>query len=149
MAPKGGWRAVAASGSGATVAEVRVWANGLDALAARLAGRFARPEVRGRAQAYLQGLLSPVERKNGWQLAEYAGDVTPDGMERLLAAARWDADAVRDDLRAYVLDHLADDQAVLVVDETGFLKKGVKSVGCSPSTAARRGRSPTAKSGRS
>lgn len=132
MASKGGWRDGAASGSDATIEEIQVWASGLDALAARLAGRFARREVRARARSYLQGLLSPVERKNGWQLAEHAGDETPDGMQRLLAAARWDADAVRDDLRAYVLDHLADDQAVLVVDETGFLKKGVKSVGVQP-----------------
>jgi SRSO17 transposase len=74
-------------------------------------------------------LLSPVERKNSWQVAEQVGDQTPDGMQRLLAAARWDADAVRDDLRAYVVEYLADDQAVLIVDETGFLKKGTKSVG--------------------
>jgi len=70
-----------------------------------------------------------VERKNGWQLAEQAGEPTPTGMQRLLAGAKWDADAVRDDLRAYVMEHLADPEAVLIVDETGFLKKGAKSVG--------------------
>ena len=73
--------------------------------------------------------MSPVARKNGWQLAEQAGEHTPDGMQRLLATAEWDADGVRDDLRAYVVEHLGDPQAVLVLDETGFLKKGRKSVG--------------------
>jgi SRSO17 transposase len=79
--------------------------------------------------AYLQGLLSPVERKNGGQLAESAGDSTPDGMQRLLATYQWDADVVQDDLQVYVLEQLDDSQAVLVLDETGFLNKGAKSVG--------------------
>ncbi len=70
-----------------------------------------------------------MERRNGWQLAEYAGDATPDGMQRLLATYRWDEDGVRDDLREYVVEHLGDEQAVLVVDELGFLKQGKKSVG--------------------
>ena len=87
------------------------------------------PEPRRRALAYLQGLLSPVERKNGWQLAERAGDATPDGVQRLLYNYRWDADLVRDDLRGYVVEHLGDADGVLVVDETGFLKKGEKSAG--------------------
>jgi SRSO17 transposase len=105
------------------------WAAGLEALHARIAARFRRAEPRQRALAYLRGLLSPVERKNGWQLAEQAGDATPDGMQRLLAAADWDADAVRDDLRTYVVEQLGDPAAVLVVDETGFVKKGTKSAG--------------------
>ena len=79
--------------------------------------------------AYLRGLMAPLERKNGWQLAEAAGDRTPDGMQEFLSRARWDADLVRDDLQAYAIEHLGDDQAVLVLDETGFLKKGVKSAG--------------------
>ena len=79
--------------------------------------------------AYLQGLLGSVERKNGWQLAEYAGDATPDGVQRLLAVYHWDADEVRDDLQGYVVEHLGDPGGVLVVDETGFLKQGRKSVG--------------------
>jgi SRSO17 transposase len=79
--------------------------------------------------AYVRGLLAPLERKNGWQLAEAAGDRTPDGMQEFLSRARWDADLVRDDLQTYAIDHLGDDQAVLVLDETGFLKKGVKSAG--------------------
>ena len=111
------------------VDEVTGWATELDTVHARIAARFARPEPRRRALAYLRGLLGPVERKNGWQLAEEAGEATPDGMQRLLATAEWDADAVRDDLRAYVVEHLGDAAAVLVVDETGFLKKGTKSAG--------------------
>lgn len=109
--------------------EVHAWAAGLAAMHARLAGRFGRAEPRRQALAYLQGLLSPIERKNGWQLAEQAGDRTPDRTQRLLATADWDADAVRDDLRAYVVEHVGDDAAVLVVDETGFVKKGRKSAG--------------------
>ena len=76
-----------------------------------------------------RGLLSPVERKKGWQLAERAGDATPDGVQRLLSTYQWDADLVRGDLAGYVMEHLADAEAVLVVDETGFLKKGDKSAG--------------------
>jgi SRSO17 transposase len=105
------------------------WRAGLDALHARIGARFRRPEVRARARRYLAGLLDRVERKNGWQLAEQLGERHPRGVQRLLAAARWDADAVRDDLRAYVVEHLGDPAGVLVVDETGFLKKGTKSVG--------------------
>ena len=95
----------------------------------------------------MRGLLAGVERKNGWQLAEHAGEHTPDGMQRLLNHARWDPDQVRDDLRGYVVEHLGDPQAVLVVDETGFLKKGAKSAGCSARTRARPGGSRTASSG--
>ena len=101
----------------------------LETLCERIAPRFARVEVRQRLPHYVAGLLAPVERRNGWQLAEHAGDATPDGMQRLLATYQWDADVVRDDLRGYVLEPLGDPQAVLVLDETGFLKKGTKSVG--------------------
>ena len=110
-------------------AEVQEWARQLEAFHGRIAGRFLRFEVRERALRYLRALLSPVERRNGWQLAEQAGESTPDGMQRLLSSARWDADAVRDDLREYVVEHLVDERAVLIVDETGFVKKGNKSVG--------------------
>jgi SRSO17 transposase len=113
----------------ADIEEVEAWAAGLEALHARIAGRFARAEPRRRALAYLRGLLGNVGRKNGWQLAEHAGERTPDGMQRLLATADWDPDRVRDDLRAYVIEHLGDPSAVLVADETGFLKKGTTSVG--------------------
>jgi SRSO17 transposase len=95
----------------------------------RLRPRFARAEMRIRSRRYLLGLLGGAARKNGWQLAEAAGERTPHGMQDLLSRAVWDAEAVRDDLRAYVVEHLGDPNAVLVVDETGFLKKGTKSVG--------------------
>src|SRR6187397_3016102 len=111
------------------VNEVEGWARGLDELAQRLAPRFKRVEPRRRALAYLRGLLAPLGRKNGWQLAEAAGDATPDGMQDFLGRMRWDADAVRDDLRAYVVEHLGDPEAVLVLDETGFVEKGAKSAG--------------------
>src|ERR671913_799297 len=112
-----------------SVTEAAGWAQGLDELAGRLAPRFGRVEPRRRALAYLRGLLAPVGRKNGWQLAEAAGDRTPDGMQDLLSRMRWDAEAVRDDLRAYVVEHLGDPGAVLLLDETGFVKKGEKSAG--------------------
>jgi SRSO17 transposase len=100
-----------------------------DVLFTRIAPRFYRPEARERAKRYLGGLFAPVPRRNAWQLAEHLGELTPDGVQRLFNAARWDPDQVRDDLREYVVEHLGDAQAVLVVDETGFLKKGMKSVG--------------------
>ena len=103
---------------------------GLAALHARVAGHFARPEVRARARRYLDGLLGRVERKNGWQLAEALGEPGPQGVQRLLNAATWDAEGVRDDLRAYVVEHLADAASgVLIVDETSFVKKGATSCG--------------------
>ena len=111
------------------VAEVARWADGIEQVHECIAGRFWRPEPRRRALAYLRGLLGRVERKNGWQLAEQAGDATPDGVQRLLYNYRWDADLVRDDLRDYLVDHLGYGDGVLVVDETGFLKKGEKSAG--------------------
>jgi SRSO17 transposase len=110
-------------------ASVTQWAVGLDEVAQRIESRFPRSEPRQRAVSYLQGLLSPVERKNSWQLAEQAGDESPYGIQHLLGRATWEADEVRDDLRAYVVDHLGDPEAVLIVDETGFLKKGEQSVG--------------------
>ena len=113
----------------ATTAAVQQWAKELDGLGELIGRRFARAEPRRRAVAYLHGLLSPVERKNGWQLAEEVGDTTPYGLQHLLGRARWDADEVRDDLRAYVTEHLGDKRAVLIVDETGFVKKGEQSVG--------------------
>jgi SRSO17 transposase len=111
------------------VDEATGWVAGLDEVMARIAPRFRRVEPRRRARGYLLGLLSPLAGKNSWTIAEAAGDDTPDGMQRLLNESRWDADAVRDDLRAYVAEHLAADDGVLIVDETGFLKKGLKSAG--------------------
>ena len=112
-----------------TATQVQGWAAEVDAIAKRIAPRFRRAEPRRRAVGYIRGLLSATERKNGWQLAEHLGDPTPDGVQHLLARADWDADAVRDDLLAYVAEHLGHADGVLVVDETGFLKKGTKSVG--------------------
>jgi SRSO17 transposase len=109
--------------------QIHDWAAELEALCDRLAPRFGRVEVRRRASGFLRGLLSAAEHNNGWQLAEQAGDRTPDGTQRLLNHARWDADEVRDDLRDYVVEHLGDPGGVLVIDETGFLKKGTKSAG--------------------
>ena len=111
------------------MSEVKVWAAGLAELHARIAPRFARSEPRGRVLAYVRGLLAPLEKKNSWTLAERAGEAVPDGMQRLLMSADWDADAVRDDVRDYVVAHLGDGAGVLVVDETGFVKKGTKSAG--------------------
>src|SRR5918995_7175562 len=106
---------------------VRSWTEELEAVDERLSVHFARSEVRERAQDYLRGLLSETERKNGWQLAEVAGNATPYGIQHLLGRANWDADAVRDELREYVGEHLSGEGSVLIVDETGFIKKGDKS----------------------
>jgi SRSO17 transposase len=95
----------------------------------RLAPYFERAEPRQRAVAYLRGLLSPAERKNSWQLAEVSGDATPYGLQHLLRRALWNPEAVRDALRRYLLAHLGEAHAVLVIDETGFLKKGQHSAG--------------------
>jgi SRSO17 transposase len=108
---------------------VRSWIEELEALDERLSVHFARSEVRQRAQDYLRGLLSSAERKNSWQLAEEAGNSTPYGIQHLLGRANWDADAVRNEFREYVSEHLSGEGSVLVVDETGFIKKGDKSVG--------------------
>jgi len=115
-------------GTGLTAVEQ--WSDAWADLHARIADRFARSEARERAGRYLVGLLGRVERKNGWQLAEAIGEVGPRGVQRLLSAATWDADGVRDDLRDYVVDHLGNAATgILIVDETGFLKKGKKSCG--------------------
>ncbi|MDQ3493725.1 MAG: IS701 family transposase [Chloroflexota bacterium] len=113
----------------AQLSSIAGWREDLQGLHERIAPQFGRPEVRARVGRYLAGLLGPVERRNGWQLAEQLGERTPDGVQRLLNTARWDAEAIRDDLRTYVVEHLGNPDAVLVVDETGFLKKGTKSVG--------------------
>jgi len=109
--------------------DLAAWVAGLDDLFALVAGRFPRVEPRLRARAYVRGLLAPLASKNGWTLAEAAGDATPDGMQRLLNRAAWDADGVRDDVRGYVVRHLGSADGVLVVDETGFIKKGTRSAG--------------------
>ena len=110
---------------------VRKWAEHFDLLRHRIGICFGRRDLRHRAEGYLRGLLGAVHRKNGWQLAEYLGDATPHGLQRLLDRARWDADAVRDELIRYAREHLLgeNEPGVLIVDETGFLKKGDKSAG--------------------
>ena len=100
-----------------------LWRSLFNDVCERIGSSFARSETRERAQAYLQGLLSPVERKNGWQLAEEAGETTPYGMQYLLNRAVWDSDQVRDQLQAYVRERIADPNGMFVLDETGFLKK--------------------------
>jgi SRSO17 transposase len=104
-------------------------AAGLDQLHERIAGRFARSEPRSRVREYVSGLVTGLERKNGWTLAEWAGEVSPDGMQRLLRRADWDVDGVRDDVRDYIVEQLGDPSGVLIADDTGFLKKGTRSAG--------------------
>ena len=101
----------------------------LEALHERISGRFVRSEPRTRVREYVAGLVAGLERKNGWTLAERAGEVSPDGMQRLLRRADWDVDGVRDDVRDYVVERLGDPAGVLIVDDTGFLKKGTRSAG--------------------
>ncbi|WP_128437475.1 IS701 family transposase, partial [Streptomyces cyaneus] len=109
--------------------EIGSWSAELESLLVRVGGRFGRAEPRRRMRDYVRGLLGPVGRKNGWQLAEYAGHGTPDGLQRLLASCRWEPDEVRDDVQEYVTERLGCPDGVLVVDDTGFLKKGVTSAG--------------------
>jgi SRSO17 transposase len=109
--------------------EMEAWAASFEAFLARFGGLFWRSEAREQAGKYLRGLLAPVERKNGWQVAEMMGDMTPDRMQRLLYQANWDADAARDRLQAYVIESFGEAEGIGVLDETGFLKKGKHSVG--------------------
>ena len=109
--------------------DVTAWAEELERLVARIGPRFVRSEARQRAKAYLQGLLSPAERKNSWQLAEMLGEHTPYGIQQFLYRGVWEADELRDDLRQYVVEQVGDADAVLIVDETGFVKKGSHSAG--------------------
>jgi SRSO17 transposase len=104
--------------------DVGEWQEHFDTAFARIAGRFGRVEPRRQARAFLLGLLSDVDSRSCWQLAEQAGHASPNGMQRLLGEAVWDADQVRDDLRQYVVDELADPGGVLIVDDTGDVKKG-------------------------
>jgi SRSO17 transposase len=106
-----------------------LWTTHFQNVCERIGPSFARSETRSRAQAYVRGLLSPIERKNGWQLAEEAGESTPYSMQYLLDRAVWDAEQLRDVVREYVRETLGDANGMLVIDETGFLKKGTKSVG--------------------
>jgi SRSO17 transposase len=105
------------------------WQEVLEELWGRVAGRFGRADLRWRARAFVGGLLSDLPRKNCWTLAEHAGDRTPDGMQHLLARAVWDHDKVRDDVRGWLVEHLGDQGATLVIDESGDLKHGTHTIG--------------------
>ncbi|MCB0045583.1 MAG: transposase, partial [Caldilineaceae bacterium] len=109
--------------------ELDEWAEDFEAFHSRFAPLFGRSEGRTQSGKYLHGLLSPIERKNGWQLAEAIGDATPDATQRLLYSTKWDADAARDELQRFVTEVFGDPEGIGVVDETGFLKKGTKSAG--------------------
>jgi SRSO17 transposase len=109
--------------------DVAGWQGEFDALMARIAGRFVRVESRRRARSLVMGLLADLPSKNCWSLAEFAGDASPCGMQDLVARASWDAEGMLDDVREYVCEHLGDPDGILVVDETGDLKKGHHSVG--------------------
>src|SRR6516164_5180514 len=120
---------MASTGSAVHPEDVHEWGRQLDDVARRIGSRFPRTETRDRVRAYLVGLLGPVQRKNAWQVAEQIGDADPYGVKYLMGRAEWDPDEVRDDLRAYVVEARGDTEAVLVIDETEFLKKGTKSAG--------------------
>lgn len=109
--------------------EVTRWADEINVASGMIGDRFSRRDLRVHSKHYLRGLISRVERKNGWQLAEELGEQTPTNLQHFIARSRWSADKVRDDLRQYLVQHLGVKDAILVVDETGFLKKGTKSVG--------------------
>src|SRR5947208_10856337 len=108
---------------------MRQSARTLAELVGRIGSHFRRAEVRRRVGRYLHGLLAAVERKNGWQMAEELGEANAHGVQRLLEEADWDEDAVRDELRTYVIEQLGAPEGILVVDETGFVKKGKQSAG--------------------
>lgn len=112
------------TGTATTPADVCRWVQALFRLHARIAPRFARPEPHRRVLAYLQGILSETERKNGWQLAEHAREARPDGMQRLLSHAVWDTADVRDEVRSYVPEQLGQESAIVVIDETSFRQPG-------------------------
>jgi len=120
------------------------WRREFDELMLRVGGRFARVEPRRRMASFVRGLLAPLPRVNCWTIAEYAGEGCPRGMQRLLSAAVWDEAGMRDDLRGYVLEHFADPGAVLVVDETGDLKKGTATVGAQRQYTGTAGRTENA-----
>ena len=114
---------------GTTPSDVIRWHTSLQVLHARLASHFARPEPYARALRFVQGILSTLERKNGWQLAEQAREATPYGMQRLLSQAVWDADGVRDEIRAFALQQVGSRHVIAAIDESGFLKRGTHSAG--------------------
>jgi SRSO17 transposase len=123
------WNKDAAAVAAAHSVDLERWREAFSEVIDRIAPRFARYEPLRHAAGLIQGLVSGLDRKNCWTIAEHRGQPTPDALQHLLGRARWDAEAVRDDLRGYVVDHFADPDAILVVDETGDVKKGTHSVG--------------------
>lgn len=109
--------------------ELDTWADDFTAFQARFAGLFGRKEPRLQAVKYVRALLMPLGRKNSWQLAEAMGDQIPDATQRLLYRSNWDAEAARDILQQFVSERFGDEEAIGVVDETGFIKKGTRSAG--------------------
>jgi hypothetical protein len=133
--------------SGASIeTTLEFWTSSLRDVKARIRPLFTQERVAASAGLFLDGLLGDERRKTGWMRAEAAGDPGPWRQQAILGRGRWDADALRDVVRDYVVEHLAADEAVLVIDETGFLKQGRASCGVSLNTPAPRGRSPTARS---
>jgi SRSO17 transposase len=130
-----------------TVETVWAWSSAFAEVERRFAPHFRRSEPRHQAMAYLRALLSPVKRKNSWQLAEVVGATNPYGFQHLLGRADWDADALRDDLHRYIVDYLGDEDAVIVIDETGFLKKGRMSAGVARQYSGTAGRIENAQIG--
>jgi SRSO17 transposase len=120
---------MASTGSAVRPEDVHEWGQQVDEVARRIGARFARSETRDRVRAYLVGLLGPTQRKNAWQVAEPIGDGDPYGVQYLMGRSGWDPDGVRDDLRGYVVETLGDPDAILILDEAGFLKEGTKSAG--------------------
>jgi SRSO17 transposase len=110
-------------------ADLEVWESELGSLLSRMHPLFYRTESRKHAEQYVRGLLAPLERKNGWTIAEYVGESEPTALQRFLNLSPWDADALLDLNREYAMEHLASPGAILVADPTGFAKKGTKSVG--------------------
>src|SRR3954466_7720308 len=142
------WRFNMASiGSAVSTQDVHQWGQQLVEVARRIGARSPRSRTRDRVRAYLVGLLGPAQRKNAWQLAEQIGDADPYGVQYLMGRSGWDPDAVRDDLRGYVVEALGDPEAVLVLDETGFLKKGTRSAGVARQYAGTAGRIENAQVG--
>jgi hypothetical protein len=127
--------------------ETRDWAQRLELVARRIGSRFARSETRDRADAYLRGLLAPVQRKNAWHLAERVGEAAPDGVQHLPGRAGWSPDAARGDPRGYVVETVGHPDAVVILDEAGLLKKGTHSAGVARQSTSTAGRAEDAQVG--
>ena len=110
-------------------ADLQAWSAEFENLTGRVSSLFVHPKSRAHARQYLEGLLAPIERKNGWTIAEHVGEPEPTPLQRFLNLSPWDADALLDLNREYAMEHLAEEGAILVADPTGFAKKGTKSVG--------------------